>query len=190
MNSSLGNILAKVKLSGDYLWMKINVSAFLCVLCLCLGACQSTPVPPVKTLVQVDRAVSGNTIELSDKQRVRLIGLDAPSWEQKPWGNAAKDRLNEIIKQQKNRFLLELEPSPLITNSTDSRQYGYLWQNDQLINEQLIREGHALAVTKYASLRYEQQLVRAQAYARLTNVGIWNHESPMRTSPTDFKSKN
>ncbi len=159
-------------------------------LCLLLGACQSATIPPVKTLVQVDRAISGNTIELSSKQRVRLVGLDAPSWEQKPWGNAAKERLDAIIQQQNHRFWLELETSEMKTTTTDSRQYGYLWQNNLLINEQLIREGHALAAIKYASPQYEKQLVQAQAYARITGVGIWSQEAPMRTSPSDFKAKN
>jgi micrococcal nuclease len=185
MNSSLGNILVKVKLNGAYLWKKISVMS----LCWLLVACQSVPAPPVKTLVQVDRAISGNTIELLDKQRVRLVGLDAPSWEQKPWGTEAKARLDAMIKQQKNRFWLELEPGD--PKAKDGRQYGYLWQsNDLLVNEQLIREGQALAMTKYASLKYEQQLIRAQAYARLMGAGIWSQEAPMRTSPSDFKAKN
>jgi micrococcal nuclease len=157
-------------------------------LSLLLGACQSATTSPVKNPVQVDRAISGNTIELSTKQKVRLIGLDAPSWEQKPWGNTAKERLDAIIQQHNHQFSLELEASD--TKATDGRQYGYLWQNNLLINEQLIREGHALAVTKYANPQYEQQLVQAQAYARLTGVGIWNPEAPMRTSPSDFKAKN
>ncbi len=156
--------------------------------CLLLGACQPSTISPVKTLVQVDRAISGNTIELSNKQRVRLIGLDAPSWEQKPWGNAAKERLDAIIQQHHRQFSLELETSDI--KATDGRQYGYLWHNNLLINAQLIKEGHALAVTKHANPQYEQQLVQAQVYARLTGVGIWNHEAPMRTSPSDFRAKN
>jgi micrococcal nuclease len=157
-------------------------------LCLLLGACQSATISQIKTPVQVNRAISGNTIELSTKQRVRLIGLDAPSWEQKPWGNAAKERLDAIIQQHNHQFSLELEASD--TKATDSRQYGYLWQNNLLVNQQLIREGHALAATKYVSPQYEQQLVQAQAYARITGVGIWNQEAPMRNSPSDFKAKN
>jgi micrococcal nuclease len=180
----LGNILVRVKSSVAYLWTKISLVGW----CLLLVACQAPLTPPVKTLVHVNRAVSGNTIELLDKQKVRLIGLDAPGWEQKPWGNAAKDRLDAIILQQKHRFWLELESGD--TKASDGRQYGYLWQNDLLVNEQLIREGHALAVIKYASVKYERQLIRAQAYARLTGVGIWSHDAPMRTSPSDFKAKN
>jgi micrococcal nuclease len=184
MNSSLDSISAKVKSNGAYHWMKTSLIG----LSLLLGACQPATIPPVQTLVQVDRAISGSMIELSSKQRVRLIGLDAPSWEQKPWGTAAKERLDAIIQQHNHRFWLELETSnPKVT---DGRQYGYLWQNNLLVNEQLIREGHALAVTKYVSPRYEQQLVQAQAYARLTGVGIWNQEAPMRNSPSDFKAKN
>jgi micrococcal nuclease len=186
MNSSLGDILAKAKLSTVYLWMKINLLGSLGCL-LILTACQSIPTPPVKTLVTVDRAISGNSIELANKQRVRLVGIDAPSWEQKPWGTAAKDRLEAIVQQQNHQFWLELESN----DPKNGRQYGYLWQkNNALVNEQLIREGHALAFTTYVSPQYEQQLVRAQSYARLMGVGIWNHEAPMRASPSEFKKNN
>jgi micrococcal nuclease len=184
MNSSLGDILAKAELSEVYLWMKISWLVGLVL--VGTTACQSPPA--ARTLVQVDRAISGSTVELASKQRLRLIGLDAPRWEQKPWGNDAKERLNAIIQQQNHQFWLELEPGN--SQSSDGRQYGYLWQKDLLVNEQLIKEGHALAVTKYVQPKYEQQLARAQAYARITGVGIWSHESPLRIRPSDFKAKN
>jgi micrococcal nuclease len=158
-------------------------------ICWLLTACQFSPAPPAKVPVQVDRAVSGNTVELADKRRVRLIGIDAPSLSQQPWGNAAKDYLDDIVQQADRQFLLELSPTDTDAGKADSRQYGYLWRNEVLVNEQLVRAGHALAMTKYVSPQYEQRLTRAQSYARLLAVGIWSHTAPMRTSPRDFKTK-
>ncbi len=164
----------------------MKTSLLVGLVLLSTTACQAPPT--ARTLVQVDRAISGNTVELAGQKRLRLTGLDAPRWEQKTWGNDATERLNAIIQQHNHQFWLELEPRS--SPSEDSRQYGYLWQKDLLINEQLIREGHALAATKYVQPKYEQQLVRAQAYARITGVGIWSHEAPLRTRPSDFKAKN
>jgi micrococcal nuclease len=177
MSSNLVAILAKAKSSAAYHWMKIRLIAIL--LLLTLTACQSNSETSNRIAVKIERAVSGNTVEmvaLGGMERLRLVGIDAPSMSNKPWGPAARDRLNEIIQAADRNFTLELDHKSSAT--TDNYKYGYLWQGDTLINAQLIREGQGTAVTKYA--KYEQQLVRAQYYARMMAVGIWSHVSPMR----------
>jgi micrococcal nuclease len=137
--------------------------------------------------VQVERAVSGNTVELADKRRIRLSGIDAPSLSQEPWGRAAKDYLDNTIRQANHQFLLELAATDPGKPTGDNRQYGYLWSQDTLVNARLVRAGHALAALEYAKPEYEERLTRAQSYARVMAVGIWSHIAPMRTSPRDFK---
>jgi micrococcal nuclease len=157
--------------------MKIRAVAVL--LLLILTACRSGSVTSDKVAVKVDRAVTGNTVEmiaLGGTERLRLVGIDAPSLGNKPWGPAARDRLNEIIKEANQDFMLELDNKS--TAAPDNYKYGYLWRGDTLVNAQMIREGQGLAVTKYA--RYEKLLVRSQYYARMMAVGIWSHISPMR----------
>jgi micrococcal nuclease len=174
--------------------MRIRVLALLLV--VMLMACRSGSVVSDRVSVKVERAVSGNTVEVAG-DRIRLVGVDAPRLGNKPWGPAARDRLNEIIKEAGSDFMLELdeksvaapkdqpaadgdaEPAVEQRRSTpDNYKYGYLWRGDTLVNAQLIREGQGVAVTKYA--KYEQQLVRSQYYARMMAVGIWSHVSPMR----------
>jgi micrococcal nuclease len=173
--------------------MRIRVLALLLI--LTLTACRSGLVVSDRVSVKVERAVSGNTVEVAG-DRIRLVGVDAPILGNKPWGPAARDRLNEIIKEAGSDFMLELDEKsvatpPTVTNGEttptsgqqrrtipDNYKYGYLWRGDTLVNAQLIREGQGVAVTKYA--KYEQQLVRSQYYARMMAVGIWSHVSPMR----------
>jgi micrococcal nuclease len=147
-----------------------------------LVACQA-PVSS-RQMVTVDRAVSGNTIELNlagQVQKVRLVGVNAPGFNQKPWGPAAKERLEAIIQEADRKFSLELDPvEPKVATNY---RYGYLWRNNVLVNEQLVREGQGLAATQYVMPQYERQFVRAQAYARLMAVGIWSHDAPLRTNP-------
>ncbi len=146
-----------------------------------LVACQA-PVSS-RQMVTVDRAVSGNTVELTfagQVQKVRLVGVNAPNLNQKPWGPAAKDRLEAITQEADQKFSLELEPTE--PKGTANYRYGYLWRNNTLVNEQLIREGQGLAATQYVLPKYERQLVRAQAYARLMAVGIWSHDAPLRNN--------
>ncbi len=147
-----------------------------------LVACQAPAA--IKQMVTVDRALSGSTVELTlagQVQKVRLVGVNAPNFAQKPWGPAAKDRLEEIIQESNHQFALELEPTAL--KGVGNYRYGYLWHNNTLVNEQLLKEGQGLAATQYVLPKYERQFVRAQAYARLMAVGIWNHDAPLRTNP-------
>ena len=71
-------------------------------LCLLLASCQK-PEMPQGTIAKVERAISGQTIEVistADKiallEQVRLIGIDAPDLKQQPWGEAAKQRLEQL----------------------------------------------------------------------------------------------
>jgi micrococcal nuclease len=147
-----------------------------------LVACQA-PISS-RQMVTVDRAISGSTIELTlagQVQKVRLVGVNTPGFNQKPWGAAAKDRLEAIIQEADRKFSLELEP--VEPKGVASYQYGYLWRNNVLVNEQLVREGQGLAATQYVLPKYERQFVRAQAYARLMAVGIWSHDAPLRSNP-------
>jgi micrococcal nuclease len=168
-----------------YHWMKIRVlliALLLVAIPWLLIACQSPN--SSSQIVTVDRAVSGNTIELTltgKVQRVRLIGVNAPSLGQKPWGTAAKDRLDAMIQAANQKFSLELEP--VEAKAVEGYRYGYLWQDQVLVNEQLVREGQGLAATRYLQPKYERRFVRAQAYARLMAVGIWSHNAPLRSNP-------
>jgi micrococcal nuclease len=162
--------------------MKIRALIGL-LLVFVLTACQTSPPAPDRLAVTVARAVSGNTVELTTpdgvSQRVRLVGIDAPILSHKPWGPAARDRLEEIVKEADRKFQLELDNKS--ATAPDNYKYGYLWRGDVLINEQLIQEGQGLAITKYS--KYEQRLIQAQYYARMMTVGIWSHISPMRENP-------
>jgi micrococcal nuclease len=147
-----------------------------------LVACQSPA--SSRQMVTVERAISGSTVELTvagQVQKVRLVGVNAPNFNQKPWGPAAKDRLEAIIQESDRKFSLELESTE--PKGSGNYRYGYLWRNNILVNEQLIREGQGLAAIQYVLPKYERQLVRAQAYARLMAVGIWSHDAPLRSNP-------
>ena len=113
--------------------------------------------------------------------KVRIIGIDAPDLRQSPWGEAAKQRLGELL----GRDYIQLETETPTTDSYD-RLLAHVWHNGTLISEQLVREGYVLADTKY-SHKYSQRLLNAREYARLLGYGIWNPEQPMRQTPSQFR---
>ncbi|CAN1213294.1 Thermonuclease family protein [Tumidithrix helvetica PCC 7403] len=137
----------------------------------------------------VNRVVSGQGIEGAPSddltavlKRVRLIGISAPLKEQSPWGDRARQRLEELVKEQK--VLLEFD---VITKDNSERVLAYLWKGDRLINAQLVEEGLVIADSVSPNVKYEADLSRAQAKARLLEVGIWDPQNPLRISPKEFR---
>lgn len=155
--------------------------------------------PPQGAMVNIERVVSGQSLEWVDTskqpprlERVRLIGIDAPDWRQQPWGLEAKkgleQMLGKVIGQQ-----LALKPvlleSDVETLDSFGRRLGYVWKDNVLVNEQLVKEGYVLAVPRSPNNKYDQRLARAQEYARLMGRGIWNPSQPMRLTPAEFQRK-
>ncbi len=159
--------------------------------CLLLASCQK-PEIPTGTLVQVQRTVTGQTIEIistADKiallEQVRLIGIEVPDLKQQPWGEAAKSKLEQLIGGK--QVLLE---SDVEGKDRFDRKLAYLWQNGVLVNERLVKEGYALATVRSANKKYQQRIVNAQEWARLMGKGIWNPKQPLRQTPAEFRQQN
>lgn len=131
------------------------------------------------------RVVSGQTLEVigaGEQLRVRLIGIDAPDLKQQPWGEAAKEQLQETIGSKP--VLLEFEVQ---ARDSYGRQLAYVWQDGVLLNEQMLKQGGGLFVPRSPNQKYDQRLERAQEWARLMGQGIWNPKQPMRLTPAEFR---
>jgi len=171
-----------------------------CLLCCCLlflVGCQSPTELEGTFTVQVQRVVSGQTLEVLDVskqppliERVRLIGIDAPDLRQEPWGSAAKQSLEQMIgKVNGQQLILQsvmLEPD-VQKKDNFGRWLAYVWQDDVLVNKRLVEEGHALAVPRSPNNKYDGEFAYAQEYARIMGYGIWNPDKPMRVTPREFR---
>ncbi len=177
----------------SYIWILV---AGLCW----LAGCQS---PPTKyPSIEISRVTSGQSVEWIDKsqqppiiQQGRLAGIDAPDLRQKPWGEQAKHRLEESIgKSVPAKMSVEFDS---IEPDKFGRKLIYLWQDDRLLNEQLVKEGYVLANlrtsnsanTTVSGSKYRERFIRASQYARLLGEGIWNPDRPMRMSPSEFRKE-
>ena len=101
---------------------------------------------------KVMRVVDGDTIDalidlgfdIHKKVRIRMVGINTPEsrtrdLEEKKLGLAAKARLKEILKENKNKFILESQGV-----GKYGRCLGIIMINDKSVNQQLITEGHAV----------------------------------------------
>lgn len=158
-----------------------------------LQGCQSKNMPQGMQ-VKVVRVLSGQSLEvknidnpkmtgsLSDSSlKVRLVGIDAPLTQQQPWGEAVKQRLAMIDGKT---VMLEFD---IQQQDSFGRHLAYVWQDGELLNEQLVKEGYALWSARSPNHKYDQRLENAQAWAKLMGRGIWDSQKPMRVTPAEFR---
>jgi micrococcal nuclease len=115
----------------------------------------------------VARVIDGDTFELTDGMRVRLIGIDTTEKGEKCY-KEGKDRLKELVEGKD--VILEKD-------LTDKDRYGrllrYVYVNDTFVNLLLAREGLAKMYTIKPDVKYQKQIEEAFLLARNENGCIW-----------------
>ncbi|MGH1397195.1 MAG: thermonuclease family protein [Trichormus sp.] len=173
-------------------WLrKIAIVACLLLLIGCQG--KNQPESNQKQ-VRVARVVSGQTLEVVGMaeqptliSQVRLIGVDAPDLRQYPWGEESKELMAKLVGDLEKPVMLEFD---LEAQDKIGRTIAYVWKDNQLLNEQVIKQGYALFIERSPNQKYNQRLERAQQWARIMGKGIWNPEKPMRQTPAEFRRLN
>jgi len=169
-----------------------KILILLCLLLLVACQHQNKPAESTQVPLKVSQVVSGQALEVvgiteqpSLISQVRLLSIDAPDLQQRPWGDEAKERLEALIGEQPVILEFDLEAKDKF-----GRTLAYVWKDGVLLNEQLVKDGYALFVARSPNHKYDLRLERAQQWARLIGQGIWNPEKPMRLTPAEFRSQN
>lgn len=130
--------------------------------------------PESTQAAQVKRAVDGDTIELTDGQVVRYIGIDTP--ETKHPNKAVQCFGVEASKQ--NEALVVGKTVVLESDVSNTDRYGrllrYVWVDGQLINWQLVANGFAFAKSYPPDVAYQASFNEAQQLARENHQGLWS----------------
>lgn len=153
--------------------------AFVAVLVL-VRACQDRQeAPPPEALEEglyrVERVVDGDTLLLTNRARVRLLGVDAPETVRpnhpvERWGRHAAEFTRRFVTGNPVRLQFDRERVDRY-----GRFLAYVWVEDRLLNEELVRAGLAKAELKYRySQSMKKRLERAQQEAQAANRGIWS----------------
>lgn len=131
-------------------------------------------------LVVVKRVIDGDTIEVENGQKVRYIGVDTPELHdpRKPVQCFAQEAM------LKNKELVEGKTVRLEKDMSEVDRYKrllrYVYSDNPtaspsslFINEYLVREGYAYAVTFPPDVKYSDHFRELENQARLNNKGLW-----------------
>jgi micrococcal nuclease len=139
--------------------------------------------------VQVIKVHDGDTVTLMINGRMRktrLIGIDAPEMNQRPWGRRAKEHLIDILNH--TDWLVTME-TDVVTIDKYGRSLVYLWtKNKELINERMVLDGYAVLFTIKPNSTYVDRFRKAELSARGEKRGIWGPDG-LKEKPIEYKKK-
>lgn len=135
----------------------------------------SSSSPKTQEMVKVMRVIDGDTIEIEGGRKVRYIGVDTPEL-------TDKRTLIKCFAERalaKNKELVEGNIVGLEEDVSETDRYGrllrYVWKEEILINELLVQEGYAHAVSFPPDIAYQEKLREAEREAREKKLGLWGN---------------
>jgi micrococcal nuclease len=126
----------------------------------------------------------GDSFRCTDGRRVRLIGIDSPELQQRPFGPQARQALLALLPLGKT-VRLETDASQI---DRYGRELAYVWTGATLVNEAMVRDGWAVIYTVPPNVKYAERLAQAQKEARTRGAGLWS-ERGFDCLPSDFRQR-
>lgn len=137
---------------------------------------------------KVRRVVDGDTLLLESGARVRLEGVDTPEtvredYPVEPWGPEASQFTKNFVRDAGGRVRLSFGNERV---DDYGRFLAFVWDEDRLLNEELVRAGLARAQLQW---RYSTAMKRrfrlAENAAKREGLGIWSNatSAPMLSAP-------
>ncbi|MCD4782629.1 MAG: thermonuclease family protein [Candidatus Eremiobacteraeota bacterium] len=129
--------------------------------------------------VKVIRVVDGDTIVVDlngKKEKVRLIGINTPE-------TVHPRKKVEYFGKEASAYTKKHLEGKVVTLTYDQNRrdkYGrllaYVWLDNELFNEKIIREGYSYAYLKYPFRNdYMEMFRNSQRYAVLNKLGLWGN---------------
>jgi micrococcal nuclease len=138
-------------------------------------------------LAHVIKVYDGDTVGVildGEKEKVRLIGIDAPEIGQKPWGEESKKYLDSLLSSSGWKVKMEYDVEK---KDQSGRVLAYLWAADgKLVNLQMVKGGYALLYIVPPNVKHAAELRAAQHEARAERLGIWS-SGGLKERPGDYR---
>lgn len=166
------------RLSRQRLLRLIGLIVVLVVAGLLRERFPDRPSPPAAEAWTIQKVHDGDTVTAvaadGRKERIRLLGIDAPEYSQ-PHGRVALTALERKVEGHPIR----LEPHG---RDQYDRLLGTLWIDQRNLNLELVAEGHAWVFDRFTP---PADLQAAQQAARRNRRGLWAADDPLR--PSDWR---
>jgi micrococcal nuclease len=118
-------------------------------------------------LYTVSKVIDGDTFSVTGGERVRMMGINTPEVDQYFY-EEAKEVLSLMI--DKTGVCLERDIS-------DTDKYGrllrYVFVGELFVNLEMVKRGFANVFTVPPDIKYTDELLEAERYARENNLGLW-----------------
>jgi len=121
----------------------------------------------------VKRVIDGDTLELSNGERVRLIGVDTPETKDprklvQYFGEEAAAFTRRMVEGKRVRLEYDLE-----RKDKYGRTLAYLYLEDgTFLNAEIIRQGYGFAYTRFP-FKYLDEFRKLEREAREAERGLW-----------------
>jgi micrococcal nuclease len=121
----------------------------------------------------VDDGSTLTVLRRGAKERVRLIGIDAPGLDQAPWGEQSRDALKKLVEGKSVRLAMDARK-----HDQDSVLLAYVYEKDVLVNLEMVRQGQAMISSVPPNAAHLAEFQQAQAEAQKARRGIWDRDKP------------
>jgi len=139
---------------------------------------KTSSIPNGTEKVLIDHVIDGDTIQLDDSRKVRLIGVDTPETvhpqkEVEYYGKEASDFTKSMLEGKEVYLEYDVQPTDKY-----GRTLAYVWLSDgTLFNELLVLKGFAQVSTYPPNVKYVERFTMAQKQAIEANADLWPKES-------------
>jgi endonuclease YncB( thermonuclease family) len=150
----------------------LKLLALLLVAALALGAFVLLTRDSSAEGAVVARVIDGDTIDLVDGRRIRLVQIDAPEKDSECYGDESTAFARRLLPPGTE---VRIEQDPVLDQvDRFGRRLAYVWKDEEDVNVSLVREG-AAGVWFFDGRqgRHAQELLGAAERARAQEKGLW-----------------
>jgi len=119
--------------------------------------------------VLVTKVIDGDTIAIEGGEVVRYIGIDTPEGTKECFAKESTEKNKELVEGKTVR--LEKDVSE---RDRYQRLLRYIWAGQVFVNDYLVREGYATAISYPPDVNYQELFRDAEREARENNRGLWS----------------
>ncbi|MEE8317466.1 MAG: thermonuclease family protein [Candidatus Omnitrophota bacterium] len=142
---------------------------------------QHTPIAPkdYNRAFYVSRVIDGDTIELSNGEILRYIGVNTPELRERigvnwvynpmPYAELARDFNQDLTEGKSIRLEFDVQK-----RDRYNRLLAYVYIGDKMVNLELVRQGYSMIYTYPPNVKHIEKFLKAQGQAREEEKGLWS----------------